>query len=54
MISAQLDPKSEDTLVNFLQDNRDIFAWKPSDMPGVPRRLIEHSLNIDPNATPKR
>jgi hypothetical protein len=24
------------------------------DMPGVPRRLIEHSLNVDPKATPKR
>jgi hypothetical protein len=23
-------------------------------MPGVPRRLIEHSLNINPKATPKR
>jgi hypothetical protein len=23
-------------------------------MPGVPRELIEHSLNVDPNATPKR
>jgi hypothetical protein len=23
-------------------------------MPGVPKRLIEHSLNIDPKATPKR
>jgi hypothetical protein len=23
-------------------------------MPGVPRRLIDHSLNIDPKATPKR
>jgi hypothetical protein len=23
-------------------------------MPGVPRELIEHSLNIDPKATPKR
>jgi hypothetical protein len=23
-------------------------------MPGVPRRLIEHSLNVDPKATPKR
>jgi hypothetical protein len=54
MISAQLDLKSEDTLINFLRANHDIFAWKPSDMPGVPRRLIEHSLNIDPNATPKR
>jgi hypothetical protein len=23
-------------------------------MPGVPRELIEHSLNVDPKATPKR
>jgi hypothetical protein len=23
-------------------------------MPGVPRRLIEHSLSVDPKATPKR
>jgi hypothetical protein len=23
-------------------------------MPGVPKRLIEHSLNIDPKATPKQ
>jgi hypothetical protein len=28
--------------------------WKPADMPGVPRNLIEHSLNVDPKATPKR
>jgi hypothetical protein len=23
-------------------------------MPGVPRELIEHCLNVDPKATPKR
>jgi hypothetical protein len=23
-------------------------------MPGVPRNLIEHSINVDPKATPKR
>jgi hypothetical protein len=41
-------------LINFLRANRDIFAWKPADMPGVPRELIEHYLNVDPKATPKR
>jgi hypothetical protein len=41
-------------LVSFLRANRDIFAWKPADMPGVPRELIEHSLNVDPKATSKR
>ena len=38
--------------VKFLQENRDIFAWKPSDLPGVPRELIEHALNVDPDAKP--
>jgi hypothetical protein len=44
----------EDTLIKFLRANRDIFAWKPANMPGVPRELIEHSLNVNPKATPKR
>ena len=30
----------------------DVFAWKPADMPGVPRHLIEHVLNVDENAKP--
>jgi hypothetical protein len=53
-IGAGLDPNSEDALISFLQANRDIFAWKPVDMLGVPRNLIEHSLNVDPKAIPKR
>jgi hypothetical protein len=48
------DPKREDALINFLRANRDILAWKLVDMPGVPRELIEHSLNVDPKATLKR
>jgi hypothetical protein len=39
-------------LVKFLQENRNIFAWKPADMPGVPRELIEHELHLDSNAKP--
>ena len=33
-------------LRDFLRENWDIFAWHPSDMPGIPRRLAEHSLNM--------
>jgi hypothetical protein len=29
-----------------------MFAWKPADMPGVPRHLIEHSLNVIPGSKP--
>jgi hypothetical protein len=33
-------------LVRFLRDNISVFVWKPADKPGVPRHLIEHSLNV--------
>ena len=39
-------------LVSFLRANADMFAWKPTDMPGVPREKIEHSLNVSPTAKP--
>jgi hypothetical protein len=42
----------EITLIKFLHENRDIFAWKPIDMLGVPRELIEHELHLDPQAKP--
>ena len=29
-----------------------MFVWKPMDMPGVPRELIEHSLNVLLTAKP--
>jgi hypothetical protein len=25
-----------------------VFAWQMSDMPGIPREMIEHKLGIDP------
>jgi hypothetical protein len=51
-IGNNLDPKYELALVKFLLENRDIFAWKPADMPRVPRELIEHELHLDPKAKP--
>jgi hypothetical protein len=37
-------------LVEFLHERWKIFVWCPSYMPGVPRELIEHALNVDPKA----
>jgi hypothetical protein len=37
-------------LFDFLRANADIFAWSPSDMPGIPREVAEHSLNILPHS----
>ena len=33
-------------LADFLRANADMFAWSPSDMPGIPREVAEHSLEI--------
>ena len=40
-IGAQLDPTVDAALRAFLRENWDIFAWHPSEMPGIPRRLAE-------------
>jgi ribonuclease HI len=39
-------------LVDFLRANAEIFAWSPSDMPGIPRDVTEHSLDIRAGARP--
>ena len=39
-------------LVDFLRANRDIFAWKPSDMLEIPREVTEHALKIRPGSRP--
>jgi hypothetical protein len=41
-------------LIQFLQDNQDVFVWQPADMPGVSRELAEHKLKVYPQARPIR
>ena len=41
-------------LITFLRANVDVFAWEPSQMPGITREVIEHNLRIYPDATPVR
>nr|CAE05030.2 OSJNBa0044M19.17 [Oryza sativa Japonica Group]CAE05529.2 OSJNBa0053B21.3 [Oryza sativa Japonica Group] len=48
------DEVPEDALVSFLRANADVFAWRPADMPGVPREVIEHRLAVRPGARPIR
>jgi hypothetical protein len=52
IIGTGLSTKQESELTSFLCENQDIFAWSPKDMPGVPRELAEHSLNVRPDAKP--
>jgi hypothetical protein len=51
-IGSTLESEQEEALVRFLKVNLDVFAWKPSDMPGIPREVAEHKLNIKSSAKP--
>ncbi|GJV93740.1 hypothetical protein Tco_1541553 [Tanacetum coccineum] len=46
MIGSTLTEEGCNKLCNLLQRNLDIFAWKPTDMTGVPRHIAEHRLNV--------
>jgi hypothetical protein len=39
-------------LVDFLRANAEMLAWSSSDMPGIPRDVAEHSLDIRAGARP--
>ena len=51
-IDADLDPDQEEALVKFLRANKEIFAWEPKQLVGVPREVIEHHLKVCPNVRP--
>ncbi|GJS79364.1 reverse transcriptase domain-containing protein [Tanacetum coccineum] len=50
-IGTQFSPACRSQLINLLKDNKDVLAWQPSDMIGVPRRIIQHSLNVNLSIT---
>jgi hypothetical protein len=39
-------------LVDFLCTNIYVFAWSPLDMPGIPREVAEHALEIRAGSKP--
>ena len=47
-----MSPDMEVALTKFLRDNADVFSWKPSNMPSIPREIAEHRLNIKADAKP--
>ena len=51
-ISSTLDSKQESELATFLRANVDVFVWQASDIPSVPREVIEHHLAVCPHARP--
>jgi hypothetical protein len=51
---SQLSEEQEKTLIRFLFNYKDVFAWSANDLCGVNRDVIEHSLNVDPSFRPRK
>jgi hypothetical protein len=54
LLGSQLSYEQEKTLLRFLFNNKDVFAWTANDLCGVNRDVIEHSLNVDPSFRPRK
>jgi hypothetical protein len=53
-IGAHLSPEEENELIQFLNKNKDVFAWSAKELQGVDRDIIEHTLETDEKITPKK
>jgi hypothetical protein len=53
-IGAHLNPEEEKELVQFLNKNKDVFAWSAKDLQGVDRDIIEHAPETDEGIPPKK
>jgi hypothetical protein len=51
-IGAHLNPEEEKELVQFLNKNKDVFAWSAKGLQGVDRDIIEHALETDERIPP--
>jgi hypothetical protein len=54
IIGANLSAEEDKDLVQFLNRNKDVFAWSAKDLQGVDRDIIEHALETDEKIPPKK
>ncbi|XP_071740128.1 uncharacterized protein [Rutidosis leptorrhynchoides] len=52
IIGNTIAKATTEKLYKILAINLDVFAWKDSDMTGVPRHIAEHKLGVNPNIPP--
>ena len=53
-VGSELPPQEKETLIDFLRQNVDVFAWDAYEAPGVDPNFICHHLNVNPTVTPKK
>jgi hypothetical protein len=45
---------TEKKLIQFSNNNKDVFSWSAKDLQGVDRDIIEHALETDEKITSKK
>ena len=53
-VGSELPPQEKETLIDFLRQNVDVFAWDAYKAPGVDLDFICHHLNVSSAVTPKK
>ncbi|CAL8136491.1 unnamed protein product [Prunus armeniaca] len=51
-IGSGLSQKEKAEFAAFLWNNKDVFAWLPSDIPGIDPQIICHCLHVNPAIRP--
>ncbi|XP_072088602.1 uncharacterized protein [Arachis hypogaea] len=51
-VGKSISKEELNVITIFLQEQADLFAWTPSDMPGIDPQIISHKLAINPSARP--
>jgi oligoendopeptidase F len=48
IIGKGLEQAEEEQLIQFLNNNQDVFAWSSTSLKGVSGDVMEHVVNVDP------
>jgi hypothetical protein len=51
-IRTKMDKRLRESMIEFLKNNLDVFAWTYDDMPGIDPEAICHKLNVNPSIRP--
>ncbi|KAL0445289.1 UNVERIFIED_CONTAM: hypothetical protein Slati_2251600 [Sesamum latifolium] len=51
-VGSKMKEDVREQVINYLQKNKDIFAWTPQDLEGIDPGVIMHHLNLDSTIRP--
>ena len=51
-IGTTMPTEIRGSIVQFLRENANVFAWSHEDMPGISTEVMVHKLNVNPSMHP--